>query len=235
MKIDRVTLTGANDKTNIQDLIALSKDYPFAEWGILLSKSSEGSPRFPSLKWMEQLNNHDNELNLSGHLCGRWVRDIVRLGQLSFVQERHMIWSAFKRIQINFHGEQLTVSDKFYDLLGYLKNFDKQFIFQMDIENDELFYDALKAGVNAVPLFDTSHGAGISPDSWPAVIENVYCGYAGGLSPENLKSELDKIANVVGDKTIWIDAETKVRSDNDLTFDLAKVEAFLKIAEPYTK
>ncbi|MDF2421383.1 MAG: hypothetical protein OPY06_00025, partial [Nitrosopumilus sp.] len=74
--------------------------------------------------------------------------------------------------------------------------------------------------------------AGILPDQWSAPFEGAYTGYAGGLGPDNLENELHKIAEVCGENPIWIDAETKLRSDNDRIFDLQKGE-FLKIAEPW--
>jgi len=38
MKINKITITGADDRTKISDLVQLQKDYPFVEWGILFSK-----------------------------------------------------------------------------------------------------------------------------------------------------------------------------------------------------
>ena len=43
--------------------------------------------------------------------------------------------------------------------------------------------------------------------------------YAGGLGPDNLEEELKRIEEVAGDRTIWIDMETKVRSDGDRIFE----------------
>src|SRR5262245_10120922 len=50
---------------------------------------------------------------------------------------------------------------------------------------------------------------GVVPAHWPAPIEGVYCGYAGGLGPDTLQEPLEKIATKVGDRTIWIDMETR--------------------------
>ena len=85
----------------------------------------------------------------------------------------------------------------------------------------------------AVPLFDLSGGAGILPESWPKA-KGEYCGYAGGLSPENLEEQLEKIKCVVDeDQKIWIDVETHVRSSDDKQFDLDKVRKFLEISKRY--
>jgi len=54
MKLDRVTITGAdNSVENMHEIFDLSQQFPFVEWGILVSHSSVGKPRFPSLMWIE--------------------------------------------------------------------------------------------------------------------------------------------------------------------------------------
>jgi hypothetical protein len=53
----------------------------------------------------------------------------------------------------------------------------------------------------------------------------------GGLSPDNLEEQLLKLDEVVGSDTIWIDAETHLRSNGDEIFDLEKVKQFLEVAK----
>ncbi len=75
MILDKVTVTGADDSINPDELEKLSEEFPFTEWAILFSKSQEKSPRFPSKKWVEKLIARDNiaQMSLSAHLCGKWV------------------------------------------------------------------------------------------------------------------------------------------------------------------
>lgn len=54
-------------------------------------------------------------------------------------------------------------------------------------------------------LFDTSSGFGILPEKWPELLPELYCGYAGGLGPDNLQEQLEKIESVIGDNEIWVD------------------------------
>ena len=80
--INRVTLTGADNSIEPQQLFELSEKYPFVEWGILLSRNSMGSKRFPSLKWMNRLESLDKdyfnqEILYSGHLCGSFVKELL--------------------------------------------------------------------------------------------------------------------------------------------------------------
>ena len=49
------TLTGADDSTNIAELLALSEILPFVEWGVLVSPSHTGTGRYPSRGWIEKL------------------------------------------------------------------------------------------------------------------------------------------------------------------------------------
>ena len=77
-------------------------------------------------------------------------------------------------------------------------------------------------------LFDMSHGAGILPKEWLAPIDGVRCGYAGGLSPENVVSQIKLIESKVGNYELWIDMETQIRSNADQQFDLGKVVAVLE-------
>jgi len=248
MRLRKVTITGADDSIQPVELFVLKQKYPFVEWALLLSSKSQGFPRFPSGGWLHDLNSIikyppsrippplSTKLELSGHFCGKLVSNFVR-GKLPDESEMEpWIFDMFQRIQINFHGIPQTPTPEFYqDLPTQLKNSGKQYIFQADGVNETLFWGMLRRNVDAVPLFDLSHGGGVLPEDWPKPFPNVMCGYAGGLGPNNLQQQLEKISALVGDHPIWIDMETNVRSDNDLQFDLEKVEACLKIAAPYVE
>jgi hypothetical protein len=233
MQIDRVTITGADDSILPESLVRLTELHPYVEWGILLSRSQEGSHRFPSREWMQRLDEiaKESDLKLSGHLCGGWVRELVEGGRFTWLEERPEFVGMFQRIQLNFHAIPHRAAPHFFQTLRNIHG--KQIIFQMDGVNEGLFHTARGEGINAVPLFDLSHGAGIVPEHWPAPIKDVYCGYAGGLGPDTLQAQLEKIAAKVGDRTTWIDMETRVRSNADQLFDLGKVEDCLSISEPW--
>lgn len=234
MILASVTLTGADDSINPAALAGLSMEFPYVEWGILYG--SRTRPRYPSRPWIDDLravakeNLHGANMRLSAHLCSGWVRSFVLEGKYTFGQ--HNDDSMYRRIQLNFHAHHHPGSPEFLAALRAVK--DKQFIFQMDEVNDDLWKSAHEAEIQAVPLFDTSGGAGILPGTWPEPYQHVYCGYAGGLGPENLESQLRAIANVVpGPVPIWIDMETKVRSKDDEVFDLDKCRKVLEIAAPF--
>lgn len=231
-----VTVTSADYSVRPEDLVPIAKEYPFVEFGILLSKKRQGSKRFPSRDWLEELYIlwRQERLVLSGHLCGRWVRDLCA-GTPSFFEDLGYIWKMFGRFQLNFHAEPHKVDEqRFSEILRQYLN-SKPIIFQMDGTNEKIFYSIeARWGIQAFPLFDRSGGEGLLPGEWFKQIPNTYCGYAGGLSPDNLKSEMERISKVaIG--PIWIDAETLLRSEDDLVFDLEKVRCFLEVARPWVK
>src|SRR5205085_2594517 len=112
------------------DLIPLTKEFPFVEWGILASASQRGkSPRFPGVAWVQELRSLDYPMNLSLHLCGRWVRELL-MGRNILPGDE--IDPAFQRVQLNFHAENTPCDPEAFcqALLSVGKN--RQFIFQID-------------------------------------------------------------------------------------------------------
>lgn len=235
MILDRVTFTGADDRTDPKELIPISREFPFVEWGILFSGSRSGVPRYPSKAWVSELVKVQwatRFVQLSAHLCGKWVRDLVLEGRFSWLEENLDFIQSFERIQLNFHAHHHPAGEPFLEALRLVRG--KQFIFQMDGVNDQLWESVHDADLPGVPLFDLSGGAGILPDSWPKLIPGVYCGYAGGLGPENVANQVRAIAHVAyGAGPVWIDMETLVRSEDDKVFDLKKCRKVLEAVAPY--
>lgn len=233
--IKLITMTGADNSIRPEELLPLSEKFPRVEWGILLSDSKLGDLRFPSFEWLNELEaiqsslDDAHKLNLSGHICQQWCRDIFQAKKMTFAGVFPKLWNMFQRIQLNFSPYEVGM-----DFVELLKNFpEKQFIFQVGKKNrDALFAHAVKEKINVACLFDRSGGKGVVPASWPKVREDVMCGYAGGLGPDTIAQELENISQVIGDKDIWIDMESRIRTEATETnfekFDLAKVEAVLE-------
>lgn len=228
--ITKVTITGADDSIEPIELVKLSQEFPFVEWGILVSKNNYGTPRFPSLTWLQKLRGikHDiKDLKLSCHLCGTFVRELVK-GNDTIIQIMGPMWYIFERVQINFHAIPHEYSNQMIGIFSKFAN--QQFIFQHDGVNDHIVKKAFNEGCNVSALFDKSGGAGILPKQWPQLLEGIPCGYAGGLSPDNVEEQIKIIEGIVGETEIWIDVETHVRSNMDSLFDLNKVRKFLEIS-----
>lgn len=242
--INKVTVTGADDSVAISDMIEIQKQYPFVEFAILLSSRyslGEGTSRFPSKKWLEYLVNFNEssstKLNLAGHICGKWVKETL-LGNFpdfnNLFNKTTPFKKFFSRWQLNTHAEFHDVNFLYLsDILTKFAITGQSIIFQIDGVNELITHPAIKPHKNISGLFDLSHGAGILPAYWPHAENNVYVGYAGGLSPDNVVSQLDKIESVVDNNVVWIDAETHLRTPDNRSFDLNKVKQFLENASPY--
>jgi hypothetical protein len=230
--LDRITFTGADDSINPKLLAQLSVRYPFVEWGILVSASRYGSPRFPSHQWLMKLaylHESYQQMNLSLHLCGQLVRDMLGTKK-GLTASGIGPFGSFSRMQLNTHAvkHEVNVED-----LPSLKGFEKQVIFQFDEVNEDIFNSSVIGKDWTAVLFDLSHGAGVLPESWPKPLKGVYCGYAGGLGPGNLEEQIGKIQEVAGRTKFWVDMETRVRTKDDKLFDLDLVEECLSIAEKF--
>lgn len=239
MKLNRVTITGADDSVSPDDLVQLSREFPFVEWGILFSQSSQGRARFPTDEWVAKLvvAGVYGDMKLCAHLCGGWVRDLVLAGNFTFKKHYPGFFSEIERVQINFHGQFHRACVGFDDILiahvhPPISDRPLQFILQCDGVNDRAV-DRLAGLRIAVPLFDQSGGGGILPRVWPLAWPGVYCGYAGGLGPDNVAGQLKHIARAAEGETVWIDMERRVRSVDDSQFDLSKVRAVLEAVAGY--
>lgn len=228
--INRVTLTGADDKTTPETLVELSREFPFVEWGILVSaQRRKGTSRFPGEDWMAKFSDlcqEAHEVQVSMHVCGSWVRQMLR-GQMD--------WKAFPvirdvadRIQINTHAEEHISTVSALDWIAERSG--RQFIVQLDAVNDHFLDAAVSRKLNVAGLFDRSHGAGVLPDRWPQPRNwSVYHGYSGGLGPENVAEQVAKI-EAGNSLPYWIDMEGRVRTDE--VFDLSKVRKVLELCAP---
>lgn len=233
MKLNRVTLTGADDKTSISSIFMLAHDYPFAEFAALASKDSQGAARFPSVQWLCQFL-EDPDTYSAVHLCGQWLLDLCRGNPTIFQEIPSWCFYNADRIQFNFAHQVHKISENsFVHLLKEQKIDQKELIFQVNQSNFDIVRRMKEQGIErAVPFFDQSCGNGVVPDSWPS--HDGYCGYAGGLDPNNIEDQLKRLEDVVGDREIWIDAESGLRDDKD-RFSLTKAQDFLSKCEKWVQ
>lgn len=236
MPLTRVTITGADDKTNQADLLALHDSFPFVELGILIGSHSR--ERFPSRTWIDRLVELRGELGsrvpLALHVCGKYLRDIAQGGD-RLMSDLGPSNAAFDRVQLNWHGEAVAPGTAENVLQAFermcIHGWSPEIIFQADGVNDDLYKPASRRFVCS-QLFDRSHGAGIAPGQWPQATTEIACGWAGGLGPHNLRDEIPRIsAQALPSRDHWIDMETHVRTGGKL--DLAKCRHCLVIATPF--
>lgn len=240
MPLTMVTLTGADESVDPSDLLELSREFPYVEFGILVSATRAGMPRFPGPSWIYALQDlalaHAPVLQLSLHLCGRYVQKL--LGGHSIVPQK--LLGCFHRVQLNFHAERVQGPYVPHAMQEALKPFvTRQIIFQIDgymgntyLQETTLLLD------NHVPLYDASHGGGVLPPHWPQPLRGyLEHGYAGGLGSDNLETQIPRILSVARNAFLWIDMETNLRTGTPGgvmdTFDLAKARQCLELARPF--
>lgn len=225
--MDRVTITGADDRTDINEMAALSAEFPFVEWGILTSINREGGSRYPGPLWFSKLCQH--QLRMALHVCGRRARSAFA-GE-DWITGLPFDWTRFNRIQINgSHGlgdysfESFFMGGRSMTTIGGLYTF----IFQAPRAYD-FGVAAAAEGVNVNLLFDDSGGNGVVRNEFPGPSDH-YTGYAGGISPYNVVSVVEKI-KMVCHQPFWIDMEGRVRDEQN-HLDLAKVRRVLELCAP---
>lgn len=237
--LTRVTMTGADDGTKIDEMVALWREFPFIEWGILIG--STAGDRFPSDEWIVALVEAKittmNTMPLSLHLCGSVLREIASTGKSSLGKRFGSHLLGFQRCQLNWHGEKQPYGTGEKVLSAFCEmgvaEWDVEIIFQLDGVNDELWLPAGRRFACS-GLFDMSHGAGVLPRAWPKSRQDIACGWAGGLGPDNLAVELPKIAECAYPiRDYWIDMEAKIRSDGGKRFCLDRVRACAEIAADF--
>jgi len=234
MKLKIVTITGADDHNNPKQMAELSDKYPFVEWGILYSRSQEGGPRFPSKDWLQTkfaTVKRNSSMQTSGHICGKWMRDICKGNWTPFAMEAGA-WGQMDRFQINFGSSIIKVDINLFEA-NLPDPCPTQIILQIDNRPKSIeVYERLKHTGKVAPFYDQSAGIGRLPDKWEPPLSN-WQGYAGGLSPANVQHHLTLIDKVVPeDYSIWIDVETHVHTDR-VGLDMKAVESFLKATKPW--
>jgi hypothetical protein len=236
MPLTRVTITGADDKTPINELRRLTDQYPFVEWGILIG--SRHTERFPSDVWIRTLVEEKQQggtaMHLSLHCCGSILKSIQD-GNSPFMDKIGYAFYSFGRVQLNFHGASLQDHSE-----SILKSFcrtsehwDPEIICQADGINEHQIKACMRKFACSY-LFDCSHGGGVLPSDWPPARSDAACGWAGGLGPDNLEEHLPRInSRAFAALGYWVDMESRVRSGQEL--DLEKVERCLQIAQKFMR
>lgn len=236
MKITKLTITGADNKTNQSDLVELSEKYPFIEWAILFSKTKAGEPRYPSPEYITQLV-EETDIPLAAHFCGWWAKEVLENKNYDLIR---YLPDNFQRVQLNYNFKN-SVGYKLADLLVFALELlaekpDMAIILQYNKSNaEELgkfvnhFSDVLPHNIHF--LYDASGGRGTVIERIDVTIGRQYTGYAGGINPENIEKICQMIVDDMEPVNTWVDLETGARTDDE--FDLDKVEDIAQKASKF--
>jgi phosphoribosylanthranilate isomerase len=227
VKITKVTITGADDVVNVKDLEELTDEFPYVEWGILVG-SRAGIAKFPEAKWITKVRSKILPMHLSVHYCGESLKRLLKNSKFDpEVISGHV---PPERMQLNLG--YVTEETERQVVMALMQYRELEVILPLKDSTKALTKYSIKHR-NLSFLFDSSGGNGISPEAWPRPVTGVKVGYAGGLGPTNIKEELEKMNEVVGEGYVWVDMENNVRTGSYL--DLDKVVTCLRAARKYVE
>ncbi|MBR1825253.1 MAG: hypothetical protein IJ770_01550 [Alphaproteobacteria bacterium] len=243
MNLVFITCSGTNEFTDIEKLVALMQEFPLGEIAVQVSEkqSPKGGAR---LEWVRELAAYLNEnnvaVNAALHVNRAWVEELCRgvvVPELQNLLRLRDIYGLplFKRLQLNFKLGRDAVREDCDDTVLALQNrIKRRFILSYNESNARLIRQLYLKGLHFDCLFDSSFGAGIAPDSRQApVFTDILQGYAGGISPDNVETELGKIAKAVENSptlgNVYIDAQ-KGLEDEQTHLSLDKCRQYLDTA-----
>lgn len=202
-----ITITGADERTDLEALGRLATDHQRVEVGLLYTATPEGRPRYPGLPWLLRAVDALRG-RCAVHVCGRAARRQLLAGELD------RLTGGAARIQING-----LIDDDELDRLSSFFSFRYQdFITQ---HNDANKRHARGTHPRHCLLVDGSGGRGLSPEEWRCPESTKAVGFAGGLGPDNLAAELPRIEAVAPERS-WVDMEGKLRVNDWFDLGLAR-------------
>jgi phosphoribosylanthranilate isomerase len=219
MTLRYVSLTGADNAVDVSILEDVAAQYHLFECAILMFPEREGMARNPTKSWREKFY-QSTVKNRALHLCGSAI-NLLAQEEIQLMREINQ----FKRVQINLKLQYATVELVQQLVKVVNKNPHIEFITQHNEVNTN-YFPFWNEVENHSYLYDGSLGKGVTPEKWLPPVPKKNTGYAGGLNPDNVVKNLQDILRLSGDKSIWIDMETGIRTADQ--FDLEKVLSVLE-------
>jgi len=241
MLLKTIVCSGINEKNGIDDAIEFLKKYKNAELGVQCSPRKAGyrTPRFEWLKeLLGKLNEQAIENRVALHLNEGFAVSFCDGKVPDEISDLLALGKAVGRLQLNFKiGREVFASGAVPNIQTLEKSIKTlrthPIILSASQPNLPFIHKAYHHGMKFDVLFDDSFGEGVAPDMRkPPLFKDVFQGYAGGLSPENIAGELAKIAKMTTG-AIFIDAEGKLKQDGSFCFD--KAEKFVQNATNFQK
>ncbi|MBO4745748.1 MAG: hypothetical protein J5613_01605 [Alphaproteobacteria bacterium] len=239
MILEKITCSDMREYNSIDDIVAVGKRWPMAEFAIQ-AHPSKFSSHMPRYEWFWELMQQcmNNDVNLAMHVNSQWrtmlahgkipaeINDILKI-------KRNNGKSMIGRVQININGGDEKYHFYAHKVADIIRAYpDIEFIFQYTTKQKNRARALNKTGVPFSLLYDESGGCGKSPDEWHApVMENHKMGYSGGLSPENIADNLKNIsAQLPNDYKTWIDAEGNLKDPYTKQFDIVRAVQYIQNA-----
>lgn len=232
MRLQHITFTGVDAKTDIKALREIQKEYPLAEFGVLTSYHwYENGNRYLDPAIIDTLRTPLKEpnLHLSLHVCGTAAHDAA-VGNWKKIDK--LVWTnidIFKRVQLNISNHKNNPEHCYIPwVIGQ-----ELIIQQKDTKDLSLFDETVRYWTERPyshrdeisVLLDASGGRGI--DAGIELLQSSRkVGYAGGINPDNVEEKLCFLLERHTSGPFWIDMESGVRTYD--WFDLDKVYKVLE-------
>ena len=242
MKLKYITCSDPRNYNSHDEMFDLWNIDPRVEIAVQMhpGKVSPDTDRYNWVKQLvDKLQNHQflyRNWNFAIHINCDWCDDVCNgkipdaLKPLFRARHESTGKHVVGRIQLNL--PQKTADNfnphKLKPVIDFYNNQD--FIIQYN-DRTKNAVDALhKTGAKFNLLFDASGGRGKLPSAWQSPVYPIFHqqGYSGGLNPENISENLDKISNVAGVFPIWTDAEGGLKTNDK--FDVMRAKQYIQNA-----
>jgi len=236
MHIKYITCSDPRNYNQVADMFDLWDIDPRVEVAVQMhpGKVSPGTERY---NWIKDLFHglYGFNENLAIHVNNDWCDDICN-GKVPDELKYFFNYTNFysepivKRVQLNMPQKTADRFNphKLKSVIDYYNEYyKKDFIIQYNDRTKDAV-DALdRTGAKFQLLFDASGGRGQLPRAWQSPVYPIFHkqGYAGGLKPENVSENLDKISKVAGIFPTWIDAEGGLKTDDK--FDVKRARQYI--------
>ena len=237
MRLKYITCSGLNEKT--EDALTVyamaayhcsrEKNYPDVEIGIQVSgqKCAFGSPRY---RWLKELHyfalKYKKPARFALHLNSDWVEKFCAGEKVAELEDLLSLKNCqgkpfLSRIQLNFKigRNQVPSVEKLAEVLKEYTIPGRKFIVSYNEANAAYLKELYKLFKKVDVIYDNSFGEGVL-GKWKKPCfgskTKVVQGYAGGLSPENICKEFEKIKAVLPKDAVFsIDAEKGLKDSAD--------------------
>jgi len=242
--IEKIFLTGIDEKTDLNIVKELTEEYPCVVWGVLISSGRAGKltdKRYPSLNKIEEIKEFivKNNLreNFGIHICGKeLINDFfVSAYDTDGMTLIKKYFNYFKYIQLNFNTRLNELYKHTFPILKQSQSFcDSNIIVQYNDNNKNAYSDICQIYGDKnyfYDLIDFSGGNGIYKDindllgSYSPRMQQF--GIAGGISLDNISDVIKAIEkydryNQHEYYNVWIDMESNLRLGDNFSLDICR-------------
>ena len=237
MKLKYITCSDPREDIPIETILNFTAKYPIAEIGLGVYPASMLYNKHHQV-WFDQIirnaQNMPTPPNIALHINHSWCNYMCEgiipneLDWYLHLTNQHTKQPVIKRIQLNINDYSKKFDPKrLAALINQQRN--QEFILLWNERMTKGIETLKQTSAKFSLLFDDSYGTGTEPNAWHVPVYNgIPNGYAGGIGPDNVAKNLDKINTILPKNyETWIDAKGKL-CDKETTFSFT-----LELAEKY--